>query len=80
MNQIRKPYKLYFFVTLVSLHAQSITDPNLPAEGKVMNFDQIDDTLAVSSVGPWDFSTINAYRLFMPMIRRSLLDFVDVLR
>ena len=52
-------YTLLFSFTLFTLHAQSITDPSLPAEGKVMNFDQIDDTIAVSSTGPWDFSTIN---------------------
>ena len=52
-------YTLLFSVTLFTLHAQSITDPSLPAEGKVMNFDQIDDTIAVSCCSPWDFSTIN---------------------
>ena len=52
-------HTLLFSVTLFTLHAQSITDPNLPSEGKVMNFDQIDDTIAVSNAGPWDFSTIN---------------------
>ena len=30
-------HTLLFSVTLISLYAQSITDPNLPAEGKVMN-------------------------------------------
>ena len=52
-------HTLLFYVIFFTLHAQSITDPNLPAEGKVMNFDQIDDTIAVSNVGPWDFSTLN---------------------
>ena len=52
-------HTLLFSVTLFTLHAQSITDPNLPVEGKVMNFDQIGDTIAVSNAGPWDFSTIN---------------------
>ena len=56
---MKTSHTLLFSITLLSLHAQSITDPNLPAEGMVMNFDQIDDTITVSNAGPWDFSTIN---------------------
>ena len=46
---------LYFSLNLI---CQSINSPNIPPAGITMEFDQIDDTISISSIGPWDFSSI----------------------
>jgi len=52
--------KNILFLLLVfsySAFCQMITTPNIPY-GITQDFDQIDDTVAVSNSGPWDFSNI----------------------
>ena len=52
--------KTSFLLLVPSLiFGQIITSPNIPSQGITINFDQIDDTVAISSNGPWDFSNIN---------------------
>ena len=50
-----------FFLLLnfsFNLIGQNINSPSIPAAGITMEFDQIDDTISISSIGPWDFSSI----------------------
>ena len=55
MKQIILPFLLIFCLNAIS---QNINSPTIPAEGITMEFDQIDDTISISSTGPWDFSSI----------------------
>ena len=50
-----------FFLLLnfsFNLIGQNIYSPSIPVTGITMEFDQIDDTISISSIGPWDFSSI----------------------
>lgn len=50
-----------FFLLLnfsFNLIGQNIYSPSIPVTGITMEFDQIDDTILISSIGPWDFSSI----------------------
>jgi len=53
--------QLSFFSVLlilcINIYSQSITTPNIPTQGITLEFDQIDDTISVNSLGPWDFSS-----------------------
>ena len=55
MKQIILPFLLIFCLNAIS---QNINSPTIPTEGITMEFDQIDDTISISSTGPWDFSSI----------------------
>ena len=67
--------KTIFLILIPSLvFGQIITSPNIPSQGITINFDQIDDTVSISSNGPWDFSNINptsAYEMSMLPIDSS---------
>ncbi len=50
-----------FFLLLnfsFNLIGQNINSPSIPVAGITMEFDQIDDTISITSIGPWDFSSI----------------------
>mgnify|MGYP001192443060 FL=1 len=54
--------QIFLFFLLLNfsfqLIGQNINSPSIPAAGITMDFDQIDDTISISSIGPWDFSSI----------------------
>jgi len=55
---------LIYLVTLLfsytKFYSQVITAPTIQNYGINLDFDQIDDTITISSFAPWDFSSINA--------------------
>jgi len=59
LNIIKMTKTLLLILTPSLIFGQIITSPNIPSQGITINFDQIDDTVSISSNGPWDFSNIN---------------------
>ena len=61
--------------------AQTINCPNLPW-GMTMEFDQVNDTVAVSNSGPWDFSSLQTvhYERGYPSTHQYTLPITQMLR
>ena len=55
----RISFVIFFLYLSLNLICQSINSPNIPPAGITLEFDQIDDTISISSLGPWDFTSIN---------------------
>ena len=60
MNFNKKIIASLICLVTLNFYSQFITAPVIQNYGMNLDFDQIDDTITISSSGPWNFSSINA--------------------
>jgi hypothetical protein len=59
MNFNKKIIAPLICLVTLNFYCQFITAPVIQNYGMNLDFDQIDDTITISSSGPWNFSSIN---------------------